>query len=138
MNYQFVTDVAEMDLTVIHGFLTECYWCKGIPFDVLEKSVNNSLCFGILGDGEQVAFGRFVTDSATFAYLADVFVLKDHRGQGIGNMMMEKAMALPEVQGLRRLMLATRDAHDLYRPFGFENINDSTLFMQLWRPEIYD
>lgn len=137
MNYRFTSDVNEMDFDLIHGFLTECYWCKGITQELVEKSARNSLSFGMFEDSRQIAFGRFVTDRATFAYLADVFVLESHRGVGVGKLMMTQAMALPELEGLRRLMLATRDAHDLYAPFGFEALDDPSLFMQLWRPNVY-
>ena len=100
--------------------------------------MRNSLSFGVLENSKQIAFGRFVTDKATFAYLADVFVLPAFQGQGIGKMMMERAMTLPDLQGLRRLMLATRDAHRLYEQFGFETIDDTQLFMQRLTPDVYD
>lgn len=138
MNYRFTTAVDEMDMDTIHTFLTECYWCKGIPRETVEKSVINSLSFGVLEDSKQIAFGRFVTDKATFAYLADVFVLPAYQGMGLGKMMMQRAMALPDLQGLRRLMLATRDAHGLYEPFGFKAIEDSQLFMQRLTQDVYD
>ena len=138
MKYQFTTNLDDMDMDLIHAVLHDSYWCKGIPRDVVEKSARNSLCFGLVTDSQQFAFGRFVTDEATFAYLADVFVVTEYRGQGLGKHMMQCAMALPELNGLRRIMLATRDAHDLYKHVGFEAIDDSVLFMQKWQPNIYE
>ena len=126
-----------MDFSAIHAFLYQCYWCQGIPRDVLDKAAQNSLCFGMLEGKKQVAFGRFVSDYATFAYLADVYVLDEYRGQGLAKKMMAQALALPELQGLRRMMLATRDAHGLYQRFGFELIDDATLFMQKTDSDAY-
>lgn len=104
---------------------------------MLDKAAQNSLCFGMLDGKKQIAFRRFVSDYATFAYLADVYVLDEFRGQGLANAMMAQALALRELQGLRRIMLATRDAHGLYQRFGFELIDDDTLFMQKWDPDVY-
>jgi GNAT superfamily N-acetyltransferase len=109
-----------MDIEMIHRFLSEeSYWAKGIPRDVVERAIENSLCFGAFDDGKQVAFARVITDYATFAYLADVFVLPSHRGRGIGKQIMDAVMAHPKLQGLRRWHLVTRDAHSLYAQYGF-------------------
>lgn len=111
---------ARMDVDAIHRYLSEeSYWAAGIPRDVVERSIANSLCFGAFDDGTQIGFARVITDFATFAYLADVFVLPSHRGRGVSKRIMEAAMAHPDLQGLRRWHLVTRDAHGLYAQFGF-------------------
>lgn len=132
-----------MDFSLVHAFLVESYWAKGIPKKVLEEALNNSLCFGLFIEGDdklfqqQIAFGRFVTDGATFAYLADVFVIPGYRGQGLAKMMMVEALELSDLKGLRRIMLATRDAHGLYEKLGFEALTTPESFMQRWNPNVY-
>ncbi|MEW9570973.1 GNAT family N-acetyltransferase [Rhodanobacter sp. Si-c] len=117
---QVSTDKDSLDIGLIHRFLTtEAYWCRGIPRETVERAIAGSLCFGGYVDGRQVAFARVVTDGATFAYLADVFVLPEHRGQGHSKALMVVVMAHPQLQGLRRFSLATGDAHGLYAGFGF-------------------
>jgi len=119
MNLEISTDPARLDVAMIHRFLSErSYWAQGRPLDVVRRAIDNSLCFGAYLDGQQVAFCRLVTDRATFAWLADVFVLEDVRGQGIGKALVAAALAHPDVQGAR-LLLATKDAHGLYAPYGF-------------------
>src|SRR5262249_11924231 len=122
-------DPALLDLDVIHGFLTNCYWSPGIPRAVVEKALTHSLCFVVYDSPTtltpadarpaQICFARLVTDRATFAYLADVFILEPYRGRGLSKRLMESIMAHPDLQGLRRMMLLTRDAHGLYEQFGF-------------------
>ncbi|MBD8872988.1 GNAT family N-acetyltransferase [Rhodanobacter sp. DHB23] len=117
---QISTDKERLDIGLIHRFLTtEAYWSRGIPRETVERAIAGSLCFGGYVDGRQVAFARVVTDCATFAYLADVFVLSEHRGQGHSKALMTAVMAHPQLQGLRRFSLATGDAHGLYAGFGF-------------------
>ena len=128
--YLMTTDKARLDLAVVHSFLKTSYWAAGISADVVERSVENSLTFGLFADGKQVGFARVVTDYATFAYLADVFVLEPHRGQGLGRWMMEVMFSHPELQGLRRWMLATWDAHELYRKYGFIELKNPQTFME--------
>src|ERR671917_818073 len=128
--YLLTTDKTRLDLDVIHGFLKTSYWAAGISADIVIRSVENSLTFGLFEGEEQVGFARVITDYATFAYLADVFVLEPHRGQGLGKWMMEVVFSRPELQGLRRWMLATRDAHDLYRMHGFTELKESSIFME--------
>ncbi len=136
--YSINSDKEKLDLDVIHSFLTESYWAKGIPKVVVEKSIQNSVCFGVYdAEGKQVAFARAVTDKATFAYLADVFVLEAHRGQGISKIIMDAYVEHPDLQGLRRQMLATSDAHGLYKKYGFEPINQPEILMQKQNPEAY-
>ena len=133
------TDRARLDLTVIHGFLTSCYWSKGIPREVVARSIEHSLCFGIYdGSGAQVGFARVVSDYETVAYLGDVFVLESHRGRGLSKWLMECVMQHPALQNLRRWILLTRDAHALYSQFGFTQIETPERYMELHRPNVYD
>ena len=113
------TDPARLDLDAVHGFLTTSYWAAGIPRENVERSIRHSLCFGAYVDGRQVGFARVISDRATFADVCDVFALPSHRGRGVGKRIMAAIRAHPELQGLRRWTLATRDAHGLYRQFGF-------------------
>jgi GNAT superfamily N-acetyltransferase len=113
-------DPSAIDLDVVHGFLAASYWAANIPRATLEKALAHSLCFSLLKDGRQIGFARCVTDRATYAYLADVFVLEAHRGAGVGTWFMQVVFSHPDLQGLRRFQLATRDAHGLYRKFGFD------------------
>ena len=132
--YLMTMDKARLDLEMIHGFLKDSYWAAGIPAQVVRRSVENSLALGVFRGDEQVGFARVVTDYATFAYLADVFVLEPHRGRGLGRWIMEAVSSLPELQGLRRWMLATQDAHDLYREYGFTGLEDPWIFMEKYLP----
>jgi N-acetylglutamate synthase-like GNAT family acetyltransferase len=136
------TDRALLDLHMIHGFLASCYWAKGIPRELVARSIENSLCFGIYeGAGEkstQVGFARVVSDFATVAYLGDVFVLESHRGRGLGKWLMECIVQHPALQGLRRWILLTRDAHGLYEQFGFKPLKSAERYMELHRPDVYE
>lgn len=131
------TDPDRLDLAVVHGFLTTSYWARGIPLAVVRESVRHSLCFGLYDGEQQVGFARVISDRATFAYLADVFVLESHRGRGLGRLLMTAVIDHPELQGLRRWMLATRDAHALYARFGFTPLAAPEIFMQRHDPEVY-
>ncbi len=136
--YKASSDINDMDITVIHAFISNSYWAKGIPFNTMEKAINNSLCFGVFTDsGSQVAFARMVTDSATFAYLADVFVSKEHRGKGLSKWLMKIIIEHPNLQGIRRMALATSDAHSLYEQFGFKSLSSPESFMELHQPDVY-
>ena len=132
--YLITTDKTSLDLQMIHCFLKTSYWAAGIPAQAVRGSVENSLTFGLFADEEQVGFARVVTDYATFAYLADVFVLERHRRPGLGRWMMEVVSSHPELQGLRRWMLATRDAHGLYSEYGFTELEDPRIFMEKHSP----
>src|SRR6476659_5467148 len=113
--YSISTDNGRLDIDVIHGYLSgESYWAKGIPVETVKRSIDNSICFGVYHNNGQVGFARLVTDKATFAYLADVFIVEAHRGRGLSKWLVEVIHAHPDVQGLRRWMLGTRDAHGLY------------------------
>ncbi len=128
--YLISTDRSLLDLRFVHGYLRTSYWAAGVPEEVVRRSVENSLCFGVYSDEEQVGFARVVTDRATFAYLADVFVLEEHRRRGLGKWLVEVVLSHPELRGLRRWMLATRDAHELYRRYGFAELGRPGIFME--------
>ena len=136
--YKTSSDINDMDLVAIHGFISNSYWAKGIPLNTMEKAINNSLCFGVFTKcGKQVGFARMITDSATFAYLADVFVSKDHRGKGLSKLLMKTIVAHPDLQDIRRMALATSDAHSLYEQFGFKSLSSPESFMELHKPDVY-
>ena len=136
--YEISTDPARLDFEAIHAYLTHSYWSPGIPLATVEKAARNSLCFGVYEKtGAQVGFARVVTDHATFAYLCDVYVLEDHRGHGLGKRMMREVMSHPALIGARRIMLATRDAHGLYRQSGFTVAGSAGNLMEVVRPDIY-
>jgi GNAT superfamily N-acetyltransferase len=131
------TDPAKLDLDVIHGFLSRAYWSEDVPRSTLERAIRNSLCFGVYVDGRQAGFARVVTDRATFAYIADVFILEPHRGRGLSKQMMGVIRSHPDLQGLRRWSLATRDAHGLYSQFGFTPLQMPERHMEILHLEIY-
>lgn len=136
--YLITTDKEKMQPLAIHKWLSEeSYWCKNIPYELVKKSFDNSYCIGVLKDNEQIGYGRFITDYATFAYLADVYIHESHRGQGLSKKMMEVLMELEWVKGLRKLMLATLDAHGLYAQYGFTPMVISERYMEISRPIIY-
>ena len=133
------TDRQRLDLNVVHGFLANCYWARGIPREIVARSIEHSLCFGIYdGSGAQLGFARVVSDFATVTYLGDVFVLESHRGRGLSKWMMQCIMQHPALQGLRRWILLTRDAHGLYSQFGFTPLKSADRYMELHRPDIYE
>jgi N-acetylglutamate synthase-like GNAT family acetyltransferase len=133
------TDRARLDLEAIYAFLTECYWAKGIPRDVVARSIENSLCFGIYDHaGRQVGFARVISDFATIGYLGDVFVLEACRGRGLGKWLMKCIMQHPSLQGLRRWILLTRNAHSLYSQFGFTPLTSPERYMELHHPDVYE
>jgi GNAT superfamily N-acetyltransferase len=133
------TDRARLDLNVVHGFLTNCYWAKGIPREVVLRSIEHSLCFGVYdGSGAQIGFARVVSDFATVAYLGDVFVLESHRGRGLSKWLMECVVQHPALQNLRRWILLTRDAHGLYSQFGFTPVKAPERYMEIHRPNVYE
>lgn len=139
-NYFISTDVSKLNVDMIHHFLCEeSYWAKGISKAVVEKSIANSLCFGVYFESGQVGFARLVTDKATFAYLGDVFILPAYRGKGLSKFLMQAIHAHPELQNLRRWWLGTKDAHGLYEQFGWTRITDDVAkrFMQKHNPNVY-
>lgn len=136
-SYCISTDQSLLDIDVIYQFVSNSYWAKGIPGETLSKALAHSLCFGLYEQETQIGFARVITDGATFAYLADVFIVEQHQGKGLSKWLMEVVMSHPQLQGLRRFMLATRDAHGLYEKFGFTAIAEPQILMQVHRPNIY-
>lgn len=135
--YTISTEKEKLDIDFIHSFLTRSYWAEGIPKDVIKRSVDGALCFGVYEGEKQVGFARMITDKATFAYLADVFIIEEYRGRGLSKWLMKVIMSHPDLQGLRRMMLATRDAHKLYAQFGFALLTNVDRWMQIHNPDIY-
>jgi GNAT superfamily N-acetyltransferase len=135
--FEVSTDPSRIDLPFVHGFLTASYWAKGIPEQTVRRSIDHSLCFGVYSGSRQMGFARVISDLATFAYLADVFILEDFRGRGLSRWLMQCIMEHPELQGLRRWSLVTRDAHGLYRKFGFRELAASERWMERHNPEVY-
>jgi N-acetylglutamate synthase-like GNAT family acetyltransferase len=131
------TDRAKLDVEVIHRFLTRSYWAEGIPRETVTHAIENSLCFGVYNGGEQIGFARVVSDFATYAYLADVFILVPYRERGLGKELIATVMAHPELQGLRRWSLGTRDAHGLYAQFGFTALENPSRMMEIADQEFY-
>jgi GNAT superfamily N-acetyltransferase len=137
-NFIISTDKNKLDVPYIHQFLSnESYWAEGIPFDIVKKSIENSLCLGIYDGKKQIGFARIITDEATFGYLADVFVDTAYRGRGLSKWLMQIITNLPFMPLLRRFMLATKDAHKLYEQFGFTPLTLPERFMQLHHPNVY-
>lgn len=135
--FEISTDQSRIDLPLVHHFLTNSYWAKGVPLDLLQKAFQNSLCFGIYEGERQIGFARAITDRATFAYIADVFVIETYRGRGLSNWLMECMKAHPDLQGLRRWALVTRDAHGLYQKFGFTRLENPDRWMEIHDLKVY-
>ena len=138
--YSISTDPEKMDIAVIHHYLsTESYWAQNIPIEVVKRSIVNSFCFGLYHHNQQIGFARMITDKATFGYLADVFILPEHRGKGLSKWLIATIHAHPELQGLRRWLLGTKDAHELYKQFGWVPLPEEIVprFMQLHNPDVY-
>ncbi len=135
--YTISADKSRIDIPVVHSYLARSYWATGVPVEIVRRSIENSLAFGIYKDDQQVGFARVISDYATFAYLADVFVIEEFQGRGLGKWLMEVILSHPQLQGLRRWSLATRDAHGLYEKFGFESLKRPESNMEILRPGIY-
>jgi GNAT superfamily N-acetyltransferase len=138
--YNISTDISKLDVNVIHQFLCyESYWAQGIPKNIVEKSIANSLCFGLFYKDVQIGFARLITDKATFAYVADVFILHEHRGKGLGKWLMRTMQSHPELQNLRRWLLTTKDAHTLYEQLGWQkpSADYSYRFMMRLNADVY-
>ena len=131
------TDPSRIQLDVVHAFLAASYWAEGIPREVVRRSIEHSLCFGLYQEGRQIGFARVITDRATFAYLGDVFVLEAFRGRGLARWLLEVVQAHPELQGLRRWVLLTRDAHALYRLAGWSSLATPDRYMERWFKDVY-
>jgi GNAT superfamily N-acetyltransferase len=128
--YRITTDTTQFDLDAVHAYLTESYWAAGIPKVTVACSIAHSLCFGVFAGREQIGLARVVTDRATYAYIGDVYILDPYRGQGLGKWLMATIVTHPDLQGLRRWTLATRDAHGLYEQFGFTALTDARGYME--------
>jgi GNAT superfamily N-acetyltransferase len=136
--FTYSSDRTKIDIAYVHRIVsTQLYWAKGIPFDTVKRSVENSLSFGIYTNGQQVGFARLVTDYATFGYLADVFVDEQYRGRGLSKTLMEFIFGIDELKVFRRMVLVTRDAHTLYERYGFTSLKTPDTYMELHRPEVY-
>lgn len=135
-NYLISSDKSKMDIKIIHGYLSNSYWAKNRSLKTTKLSIKNSLCFGVYFSKKQIGFARVITDYATFAYLADVFILEDHRGKGLSKWLMKEILNYSELQNIRRWFLATRDAHSLYEKFGFKSLKDPHIFMEMFRTDL--
>jgi GNAT superfamily N-acetyltransferase len=131
------TDRDRLDRTAIHAFLADTYWARDIPRSVVDRSIENSMTFGLFAGDRQVGFARVITDRATFAYVADVFIVPSHRGRGLAQWLMEVIRAHPDLQGLRRWVLLTRDAHQLYRKVGFASVENADRYMEIVDRQVY-
>ena len=131
------TDPARIDVDAVHAFLTRTYWSPGIPRETVARGIANSLCFALYHQGRTIGLTRVITDRATFAYLCDVYVLEEFRGQGLSRWMLEVIHAHPELQGFRRWMLATRDAHGLYAKFGYAPLANPSRWMDRHDKDVY-
>lgn len=136
--YRLSTDRKQIDVAAVHSFLSRSYWAEGISMELVERSITSSLCFALFDGERQVGFARVVTDRATFAYLCDVYVLEEWRGRGLGKWLVEEVRAHPDLQGLRRFVLVTKDAHSLYGSLGFQPLANPAGFMEIAVPGIYN
>jgi GNAT superfamily N-acetyltransferase len=136
-DYVVSDDRGRLDRALVHGLIASSYWAAGIPQATMDKAIDHSLCFGLYRGAGQLGFARVVTDYSTFAYLCDVFVDEAHRGAGLGKWLVECLLSHPDLQGLRRMSLMTRDAHSLYQPFGFRPMADATRYLEIHRPDAY-
>jgi N-acetylglutamate synthase-like GNAT family acetyltransferase len=141
-NHQFTihTDKEKLDIDVIYSYLHhESYWAKGIPLHLVQTSIEHSICFGVYDEcDKQVGFGRIISDFATFAYLADVFILPHARGNGLGKALVQEMIRYQSIQHVRKILLATKDAHGLYSQYGFKEVKNKQLFMQIFKKGMYE
>lgn len=135
--YSVSDDPSRLDLKLIHTFLTSSYWAAGIPVETVERSIRHSMCFGVYHGEMQIGFARVISDHATYAYLADVFIIPEERGKGLSKWLMEIITGHPELQGLRRFALATKDAQGLYAQFGFTAYTQPERLMSRHDPDVY-
>jgi len=136
--YLISTDKRRLDLTLIHNFLTTSYWAAGIPLEVVRRSIEHSLSFGLYREDQQIGYARVITDYATFAYLGDVFILEPFRGQGLSKWLMEVVVTHPDLQGFRRWILLTKDAHGLYKKVDFTGVATPERYMERFFPDVYE
>jgi GNAT superfamily N-acetyltransferase len=131
------TDRRRLQLDLVHNYLRSSYWASGMPREVLERAIQNSLTFGVYDASRQVGFARVITDCATYAYLSDVFIVENYRGRGLSKWMMECILSHPDLQGLRRFALFTRDASGLYERYGFGPARSRSIYLERWTPNVY-
>jgi len=136
-DYFLSTDKSKIDIEAVHHFLSRSYWAENIPLELVQKSIDNSLCFAVYHQQRLVGFARVISDLTTFAYLADVFIIPEERGKGLAKWLMSVIMEDPRLRGLRRFTLATRDAHGLYSQFGFTPFDKPDRWMQKHDPDVY-
>lgn len=136
--FSISTDKSKLDIDAIHDFLsTKAYWSVNVPRARVKTAIENSLCFGVYKHGKQVGFARVITDFAAIAYLGDVYILEEHRGHGLSKWLIQTIMSHPDLQGLRRWILLTKDAHGLYRQFGWTDIADPSKWMEVHNKNAY-
>lgn len=139
MSITITTDKSRLNIPLIHKYLSEeSYWAKNIPLEIVKGAIDNSMCFGVYDGEQQLGFARIITDYTTFAYLADVFILKEYRGKGYSKQLVKYILTHPSLQGLRRWMLGTYDAHELYRKYGFNDLANPSRFMEIANSAVYD
>lgn len=137
-SYLISTNKAKLNAELIHDYLcNESYWANGIPFETVKKSIENSTCFGVYSGNEQVGFARVISDLATIGYIGDVFIISSHRGKGLSKWLMECILKHPALRNFRRWFLITRDAHDLYRQYGFTGLQKPQNYMEVVNPDVY-
>jgi GNAT superfamily N-acetyltransferase len=135
--YEVSTDPARIDVDLVHDFLAGSYWAKGIPRETVRRSIEGALCFGVYQDRQQVGFARTITDRATFCYLGDVFIVEAHRARGLSKWLLQCILGHPDLQGLRRWILATKDAHGLYEQLGYRTLANPDRWMEIHDPAVY-
>jgi GNAT superfamily N-acetyltransferase len=135
--FSITCDPTSIDRVLVAEFLASSYWAKRIPAETVARSIEGSLCFALLEGTRQIGFARVISDRATIAYLADVFILPEYRGRGLGKWLIECVLSHPDLQGLRRWILGTRDAHGLYAKFGFTPLEKPAVFMEKFDPDVY-
>ncbi|MEP7144985.1 MAG: GNAT family N-acetyltransferase [Ferruginibacter sp.] len=131
------TNKSKLNIPYIHRFLSQTYWAENIPLEIVQRSIDGSVCFGVYEGDHQIGFARVITDKATFGYLADVFIDEIYRGRGLSKWLMEIIIAHPELQGFRTWQLATKDAHGLYAKFGFKQLDNPERIMRKHDPGVY-
>ena len=136
-SFYITTNKRKLDLKLIHRFLKNSYWAKNIPFKIVCRAIKNSLCFGVFESHKQIGFARVITDKARFAYIHDVFIIEKYRGRDLSKWLMGTILKHPQLQGMKKWALATRDAHDLYRQFGFKKLKDPAKHMEILNMNIY-
>jgi len=136
-DFKITTDKDKIDVSYVHWFLTHSYWAEGIPIETVERSIEGAFCFSVIYLNHQVGFARVITDKATFGYLADVFIDENFRGKGLSKWLMDVIINHPDLQGFRRFMLATRDAHGLYAQFGFSPLTNTDRWMHIHNQHAY-